>query len=146
MGVKCGELRRSYPLLTPFFAFSKTGWGLNPSSCREAGSGYNPALELEFIAGKPLLVDLGLYGLSTQRRPDVPAGKKPRKGQLSDHQMAYNKLLASIRVSVVHVMAGVKRLRIVKDKIRLKRNKLRDQVMLIACGLHNLRITHRKLS
>ena len=59
--------------------------------------------------------------------------------------MAYNKLLASKRVSVEHMMAGVKRLRIVKDKIRFKEIE-RDQAMLIACGLHNLRITYRKLS
>jgi hypothetical protein len=64
---------------------------------------------------------------------------------LSVNQKAYNKLLASISVSVENVMAGVKRLSVVKDKIRLKRNQIRDQVMLIACGLHNLRIARRKL-
>jgi hypothetical protein len=75
-----------------------------------------------------------------------PAEKKATESQLSNNKKAYNKLLASIIVSVEHVMAGVKRLRIVKDKIRLKRNQIRDQVMLIACGLHNLRIAHRNLS
>ena len=103
-------------------------------------------LELEFIAGQPLLVDLGFMGYKPKDARMFLPEKKPRKGQLSDHQMAYNKLLASIRVSVEHVMSGVKRLRIVKDKIRLKRNQIRDQVMLIACGLHNLSITHRNLS
>jgi hypothetical protein len=40
-----------------------------------------------------------------------------------------NVLLASIRVRVEYVMAGVKRLRIVKDKIRLKKNQIRDRVI-----------------
>lgn len=41
---------------------------------------------------------------------------------------------------VEHVMAGIKRLNIVKEKIRLRMQGIRDQIMLIACGLHNLRI------
>jgi hypothetical protein len=59
---------------------------------------------------------------------------------------AYNRLLTSVRVKVEHVMAGVKRIRIVKDKIRLHGEQIRDKVMLIACGLHNLRIANRNLS
>ncbi|WP_445223473.1 hypothetical protein [Catalinimonas locisalis] len=44
---------------------------------------------------------------------------------------------------VEHVMAGVKRLNFVKEKIRLRFQNIRDQVMLIACGLHNLRTANR---
>jgi hypothetical protein len=103
-------------------------------------------LELEFVAGQRLLLDLGFLGYKPKDTQVFLPEKKPRKGQLSDHQKAYNKLLASIRVSVEHVMAGVKRVRIVKDKIRLKKNQIRDRVMYIACGLHNLRIAYRNLS
>ena len=41
------------------------------------------------------------------------------------------------------MMAGVKRLNIVKEKVRLRLSGLRDQVILIACGLHNLRTDAR---
>lgn len=51
--------------------------------------------------------------------------------------------LSRIRVPVEHVMAGVKRLNIVKEKIRLRFQDVRDQVMLVACGLHNLRTAAR---
>jgi hypothetical protein len=103
-------------------------------------------LELEFGPEQRLLLDLGFLGYKPKDTQVFLPEKKPRNGQLSDHQKAYNRLLASIRVSVEHVIAGVKRARIVKDKIRLKRNQIRDLVMSIACGLHNLRIAYRNLS
>jgi hypothetical protein len=103
-------------------------------------------LELEFVTGQHLLVDLGFLGYQQKNAQVFMPVKKPLKGELPDCQKAYNKLLSSIRVSVEHKMAGVKSLRIVKDIIRLKKNQIRDKVMNIACGLHNLRIAYRNLS
>ena len=51
--------------------------------------------------------------------------------------------MSRIRVPVEHVMAGLKRLNIAKEKIRLRIAGVRDRVMLIACGLHNLRTATR---
>ena len=42
---------------------------------------------------------------------------------------------------VEHVIAGVKRCRIVKDVLRLTKDGISDLVMVIACGLHNLRVS-----
>jgi hypothetical protein len=47
---------------------------------------------------------------------------------------------------VEHVIAGVKRCRIVKDILRLTKAGVSDRVMEVACGLHNLRVTCRRLS
>jgi hypothetical protein len=44
---------------------------------------------------------------------------------------------------VEHVIAGVKRCRIVKDVLRLTTDGSSDRVMEIACGLHNLRVSCR---
>ena len=44
---------------------------------------------------------------------------------------------------VEHVIAGVKRCRIVKDVLRLTKGVIADLVMEIACGLHNLRVSCR---
>jgi hypothetical protein len=44
---------------------------------------------------------------------------------------------------VEHVIAGVKRCRIVKDVLRLTKEGVSDLVMEIACGLHNLRVSCR---
>ena len=54
-----------------------------------------------------------------------------------------NRLFASARVVVEHVIGGVKRCRIVKDVLRLTREGISDRVMEIACGLHNLRMACR---
>jgi len=48
---------------------------------------------------------------------------------------------AAQRVLIEHAIGGVKVWRIVKDKIRSYRHNLRDEVMLIACGLHNFKIS-----
>ena len=47
-----------------------------------------------------------------------------------------NHLIASVRIVVEHVIAGVKRCRIVKDVFRLTKGGISDMVMEIACGLH----------
>jgi len=54
-----------------------------------------------------------------------------------------NHRIASARVVVENVLAGVKRGRIVKDVLRLTTEGLSDLVMEIACGLHNLRVNCR---
>jgi hypothetical protein len=52
-------------------------------------------------------------------------------------------LISSARVVVEHVIARVKRCRIVKDVLRLTKAGIADLVMEIACGLHNLRVSCR---
>jgi hypothetical protein len=44
---------------------------------------------------------------------------------------------------VEHVLAGVKRCRIVKEVLRLTQTGISDMGMEIACGLHNLRVSCR---
>lgn len=54
-----------------------------------------------------------------------------------------NGLLSSMRVVVENVIAGIKRCRIVKDILRLTTPGSSDQVLEIACGLHNFRTQWR---
>ena len=54
-----------------------------------------------------------------------------------------NRLFAGGRVVMEHVIAGVKRCRIVKDVLRLTKDGISDLVMEITCGLHNLRVSCR---
>ncbi len=55
-----------------------------------------------------------------------------------------NKMISRVRIVVENVICGVKRCRIVKDELRLTKEKISDVVMEIACGLHNLRVTFRQ--
>src|SRR5437762_13026475 len=70
--------------------------------------------------------------------------KKPRGGELTRDEKEANRQVARIRVHVEHALAGVKRSRMVKDTFRNKKDELADLAMDISCGLHNLRLRHRK--
>jgi DDE superfamily endonuclease len=67
--------------------------------------------------------------------------KKPRNGSLTFGQAIYNKIFNSTRVVIEHANSGIKRIRMVKDIIRIHATNFRDLIMSVACGLHNLRIT-----
>jgi hypothetical protein len=54
-----------------------------------------------------------------------------------------NRIFSRVRVVVAHVIAGIKRCRIVKDVVRLTTKGSADGVMEIACGVHNLRVSCR---
>ena len=43
-------------------------------------------------------------------------------------------------MGIEHGHSGSKRLRMVRDKLRLRGDWYRDTVMVVACGLHNLRV------
>lgn len=90
-----------------------------------------------------LIEDLGYQGYNLDNISVLIPHKKPKDKELTKQQKRENTDLSRIRVPVEHVMAGVKRLNIVKEKIRLNFSGVRDQIMLIACGLHNLRTAAR---
>src|SRR5260221_13375198 len=69
--------------------------------------------------------------------------KKPRGRDLTQAELAYNRILSSARISVEHVVTGVKRSRIVKDVLRNSKLGFSDRVMEIACALHNWRTASR---
>ena len=69
--------------------------------------------------------------------------KKPKGKELTNHQKEENKKISQLIVKVEHVMSGIKRLRIIKDKIRLKGYKTRYLIMEIAFAIHNFRLKFR---
>jgi hypothetical protein len=86
-----------------------------------------------------LWVDLGFIGIEAKSVEIFMPEKKPKGEELSNFQKDLNTLIASIRVKVEHAIAGVKRLKIIRNQIRLHGWQKRDRMMNIACGLHNLR-------
>ena len=63
---------------------------------------------------------------------------------MSEVEKKRNQKLAKTRVKVEHALSGVKRSRCVKDVLRNKKANFSDLVMVVACGLHNLRCDYRK--
>lgn len=99
---------------------------------------------LAFFLQIRMLLDLGFKGLTLGENAKIlMPHKKPRNGELNAQQQYENQQLASVRVGVEHGIGGTKRLRIVKDTIRLHDFYLKDRVMVIAVALHNFRRSQR---
>jgi hypothetical protein len=90
--------------------------------------------------GSELLQDLGFVGFTLHDVDITQPHKKPRGGELTTQQKAENQLIAHRRVRIEHIICSIKRLRIVKDTIRLWKDTARDMVMELCVGLHNFRL------
>jgi hypothetical protein len=90
--------------------------------------------------GSVLAQDSGFQGFTLPGVIILQPKKKPKGGTLSDEEKADNQWISHIRVLVEHSIGGVKIYRIVHDVIRHWCPYIRDQVMVICCGLYNLRL------
>ena len=96
-----------------------------------------------FPPGCVLFKDLGFQGFEPDGVRTYQPKKKPRGRDLTAEEKAENTMISRIRILVAHVIAGVKRCRIVHDVFRNTTAHFEDLVMEIACGLHNFRTTLR---
>jgi hypothetical protein len=108
----------------------------------EGGRGHDKQLAyaVRLPVGSVLRQDLGLLGHAPAEVVVEMPHKKPPKGELSFAQRLYNHLLSPLRVVIEHAHSRIKRLRMVQDTLRLRGEWRRDTVMVVACGLHNLRV------
>ena len=95
--------------------------------------------KLRFPPDALLVKDTGLQGYEPAGPTTLQPKKKPKSRALRPYETAINRLVSRTRIVVEHAIAGVKRCRIVADTFRGWRKGLVDEVMLAACGLHNLR-------
>jgi hypothetical protein len=86
------------------------------------------------------LQDLGFLSFMLPAVAILMPTKKPRGGELSLEQERANQVLHHRRLRIEHVNSSVKRCRIVKDRIRLWKEGVRDLVMELCCALHHFRV------
>jgi hypothetical protein len=97
----------------------------------------------------PISADKGFQGLEVGSALVVTPFKRKRKkkGQpreeLTSEQKEHNRALAKTRISIEHSNAGFKRNRSVTEVLRNTRKGMSDRLMMVAMGLHNLRVTMR---
>ena len=91
-------------------------------------------------AGSRLLQDLGFLAFTWPQVEVLMPTKKPRGQELTREQELANQALHYRRLRIEHVNSSVKRCRIVKDRIRLWKEGVRDLVMELCCALHNFRV------
>ena len=98
----------------------------------------------KFPRGKLLLGDGGFAGYQPAGTTLCRPVKRRRGEELSPFHTDYNRCLNRARVTVEHVLSGVKRSRIVSDEFRNRKAGFADTVMELACGRHNFRTHHRQ--
>jgi hypothetical protein len=91
-------------------------------------------------AGSRLLQDLGFLAFTLPQVDILMPLKKPRGQELTQEQTRANQALHHRRLRIEHVNRSVKRCRIVKDRIRLWKDGVRDLLMELCCALHNFRV------
>lgn len=90
-----------------------------------------------------LLVDLGFLGIQKDYCPRIKIPiKKSKKKKLTEEQKKYNKAVSQIRVKVEHSIGGLKRFRILTDRLRMRCMTRYNQIAGICAGLWNYFITH----
>ena len=84
-------------------------------------------------------VDLGYLGIAKDYicQPISIPHKNKKKMALTEQQKSENKLWASERISVEHRLAGLKRYRLLVDRLRLHSLNLYDQVLGVGAGWWN---------
>ena len=84
--------------------------------------------------------DLGFLSFTLPEVEILMPMKKPRGEELTLEQQEANQALHQRRLRSEPVNSSVKRCRIVKDRIRLWKQGVRDLVMELCCALHNFRV------
>jgi len=100
--------------------------------------------EQAWFADFRVRVDLGFLGFAEDyvcKELCIPH-KKPKKQELTPTQKEENKLLASKRIVVEHAIAGLKRYRILVDRLRLQDLKLYDNILGVCAGLWNFYLSY----
>jgi hypothetical protein len=97
----------------------------------------------ELPEGSNLYQDTGFQGFSLAGVVIIQPKKKPHGQELTAEDKESNRLISKVRIRVEHAIGGVKRYRIVKDKLRNWKHDFRDKVMETCCGLHNFRLNFR---
>ena len=93
-----------------------------------------------FPKNTTLRVDLGYLGYKPDNVTIVIPVKKQKKIELSQEIKDQNKLKSKERVVAEHGNSGIKRLRLLTDRLRLKLIEYQDSLMVVGCALHNLRV------
>lgn len=99
--------------------------------------------QIRVPVGRHLYQDTGFQGFTISEVNSHQPKKKPKGEELTKGDKVINRLIARTRVGVEHVIASIKRLQIVKAVFRNIQDNHEDQVMVLACGLHNFRMNHR---
>lgn len=87
-------------------------------------------------------LDLAYLGIKSDyvcKKVSLP-NKKPKGGELTWEQEKENSNMASERIYVEHSIGGLKRFRILSDRLRMHSIDLYDRILGICAGLWNFHL------
>jgi DDE superfamily endonuclease len=90
-------------------------------------------------------VDLGFLGFDKSyacKKLIIPE-KKKKNQELTDAQKNRNKKKAQERIYIEHCFAGIKRFRILSDRLRTHDVELYDTIVQVCAGLWNFNLTYK---
>lgn len=88
--------------------------------------------------------DLGYQGYQPEGVHLLEPFKASSNNPISETEKQFNQWISSIRVVVEDAIGGTKRLRSAFERIRKFSTQKADQIIQVATGLHNLRVSKRK--
>ena len=83
------------------------------------------------------LFDLAFLGLGSEYENVIMPKKKPKGKELTGAQKKFNRKISRVRVRIENSFAGVKRLRIVYNVSRTRRDDFIDLTFKVSCGIWN---------
>ena len=83
-----------------------------------------------------LVGDKGFQGICAIHPRSLTPYKKPRRGDLTPEQKAFNRKLSKFRMLIEHVNRRIKRFKVLQIRYRNKQRKHLLRVSLI-CGIYN---------
>jgi len=89
----------------------------------------------------PLYVDTGFQGTQKIHENTIMPRKATKKNPLTEEQKELNHLISSIRVTVEHAIAGIKRYKASADIYRNRLPNLDDTFQLLSAGLWNYHLS-----
>jgi hypothetical protein len=95
--------------------------------------------EQEWFTELEVRLDLGYLGFEKDYKCQklyIPH-KKPKKSELTEEQKAQNKIVSSERIKVEHSIGGMKRYRILSERLRVHDFELYDDILSVCAGLWN---------
>ena len=93
----------------------------------------------DWFAKFEVRLDLGYQGFKDEYKCAkllIPT-KKPRNGTLTEAQKSENKEVSRERIVVEHSLSGLKRFRILSDRLRMHDLQLYNEILGICAGLWN---------
>ena len=90
-----------------------------------------------------LYVDLGFLGIQKDYDPKIfIPHKRKRKEELTQQQKSKNKEISKIRIKVEHSIGGLKRFRILSDRLRMRSVIRYNQITGICAGIWNFQLSN----